>query len=383
MLRRSLLVLLILGLLAGGLGYLKYRQIQAQMAQFGEAQPPTAVSAATVTTRRWQPRLNAVGNVQAVQGVMVNNQIAGQVERTLFDSGDQVKEGQALVQLDTDVDEADLAGLKASLNLAETQLARNRQLLRDRAVSQRELDEATAELERAVAGVDSKTALIEKKTIRAPFEGQLGIRLVDRGQYLPAGSQIVALEALDPVYVDYALPERRLSELEVGQPVQVRVAAYPERVFDGQIQAISPAVDRETRNIRIRALLPNPERLLRPGMFAKVATLLAEQDAVLTLPRQAITFNTYGDSVFMIQDGDGEQAGQLVVQRRQVETGSVLGDDVEIVSGLDRGDRVVAAGQVKLRNGMAVNIVPDEDVAPPNAPPARPAGETGTDQDAS
>jgi len=379
MLRRSLLVLLILGLLAGGLGYLKYRQIQAQMAQSSEAQPPTAVSAATVTPRRWQPRLNAVGNVQAVQGVMVNNQIAGQVERTLFDSGDQVAEGQALVQLDTDVDEADLAGLKASLNLAETQLARNRQLLRDRAVSQRELDEATAELERAVAGVESKTALIDKKTIRAPFEGQLGIRLVDRGQYLAAGSEIVALEALDPVYVDYSLPERRLSELEVGQPVQVRVAAYPERVFDGEIQAISPAVDRETRNIRIRALLPNPERLLRPGMFAKVATLLAERDAVLTLPRQAITFNTYGDSVFMIQEGEGEQAGQLVVQRRQVQTGAVLGDDVEIVSGLDRGDRVVAAGQVKLRNGMAVSIAPDGDVAPPDAP----AAESGTDGDAS
>jgi membrane fusion protein (multidrug efflux system) len=365
---RILLVLLLLGLIAGGLAFLKYRQIQGEMAQFSQARPPATVSAATVEPKRWQPRLSAVGNVQAVQGVMVNNQVAGQVERILFESGDQVKAGQALVQLDTDVDEADLEGLKASLNLAQTQLERNRQLLRERAVSQRDLDEATAALEQAQAGVESKSALIEKKTIRAPFDGQLGIRQVNLGQYLAAGSEIVALEALDPVYVDYALPERRLDKVEVGQSVEVTVTAYPDRVFKGEVQAISPAVNRETRNIQMRALLPNQEHLLRPGMFAKVATLLPEQDQVLTLPRQAITFNTYGDSVFLIQDGEGEQSGNLVVQRRQVTTGAVRGDEVEIVDGLKAGDRVVSAGQVKLRNGAEVTIVPDDEVTPAGAP---------------
>ena len=371
---RSLLVLLILGLLAGGLGFLKYRQIQGEIAQFSQPMPPTTVSAVDVEPKRWQPRLNAVGNVQAVQGVMVNNQVSGQVERILFESGEQVRAGQRLVQLDTDVDKADLEGLKASLDLARTQLERNRQLLRERAVSQRELDEATAALEQARAGVESKSALIEKKAIRAPFDGQLGIRQVNLGQYLAAGSEIVALEALDPVYVDYALPERRLAEVQVGQPVEVRVTAYPQRVFKGEIQAVSPAVDRQTRNIQIRALLPNRDLLLRPGMFAKIATLMPEKDQVLTLPRQAITFNTYGDSVFLIQDGEGEQAGKLVVQRRQVTTGAVRGDEVEIVDGLAAGDRVVSAGQVKLRNGVEVAIVPDDEVTPAGAPADTAAG---------
>ncbi|MCF7983682.1 MAG: efflux RND transporter periplasmic adaptor subunit [Thiohalocapsa sp.] len=356
MFTRLLLVLLMLVLLVGGLAYVKYSQIQAEIAQFSQPMPPTAVSAVEVTVQRWQPKLGAVGNVQAVQGVMVNNQVAGQVERILFESGDQVTAGQAMVQLDTEVDEADLEGLQATLTLARTQLARNEKLLTDRAVSRGDYDEIVAQLQKAEAEVGAQKALIEKKTIRAPFDGQLGIRQVNLGQYLSAGHQIVALEALNPVYVDYALPERRLDQLRVGQPVEVTVAAYPQRVFRGEIQAISPAVNRQTRNIQIRALLQNPDLLLRPGMFAKVATLLEAKDEVLTLPRRAITFNTYGDSVFLILEGEGEQAGKLVVQRRQVTTGAVRGQDVEIVDGLAAGDRVGDAGQVELRNGAEVAI---------------------------
>jgi membrane fusion protein (multidrug efflux system) len=385
MILRSLLVLLLLALLGGGLALLKYQQIQENMARFSQPQPASTVTATRVESRRWQPRLQAVGNVQAVQGVVVNNEVAGQVKRILFESGDQVTAGQALVQLDTEVDEADLAGLRAALNLARLQLERNRKLLRDRAVSQGDVDTLIAEVAKAEAQVLAKEALIRKKTILAPFDGQLGIRRVNLGQFLGAGSAIAELEALDPVYVDYALPERRLSELEVEQPIAVRVKAYPERVFEGRIQAISPAVNRETRNIQVRAQLPNPERLLLPGMFAKVETLLPTREGVLTLPRQAITFNTYGDSVFVIEASDegpdaepdagpdseqasaqdsGQEAG-LIVQRRQVETGTVREQEVEILEGLEEGERVVLAGQVKLRNGASVQIVEDEDQLAP------------------
>jgi membrane fusion protein (multidrug efflux system) len=381
---RLLLVFLMLAGLVGGLAYLKYQQVTAEIAQFSQPMPPSSVSAVRVQTATWQPRLQAIGNVRAVQGVMVNNEVPGQVRDIRFESGDRVRRGQALVQLDTTVDEADLAGLQASLELAQIKLERNTKLLRDRAVSQGDFDEISAALTRARAGVAAKQALIEKKTIRAPFDGVLGIRQIDIGQYLPEGSAIVALEALDPVFVDYRLPERNLAELGEGQSVEVRVAAYPGQVFTGRIQAISPAVDQGTRNIQVRAQLPNPDDRLRPGMFAKVATLLPVRERVLTLPRRAVSFNTYGDSVYLIEDaapaGDEQDQGEtaapeatsgaaadappkLVVTRRQITTGDVRGDLVEVVTGLADGDRVVLAGHQKLRNGAEVQIIPDDGIA--------------------
>lgn len=356
MFRRILIVLLALLAVVGLLAFLKFQQIQAQIALYSQPQPPITVAAAEVQTTQWEPTLRAVGSVQAVQGVLVNNQVLGQVERILFESGDQVEAGQPLVQLDTEVDQADLAGLQAALNLARSQLERNERLLRDRAVSQDEFEEASAGLLRAKAEVAEKQALIQKKTIRAPFSGQLGIRRVNLGQFLPAGSAIAELESLDPVYVDYRLPERHLSKLAVGQSVRIRTSAHPDRIFEGAIQAISPAVDRETRNVQIRAQLDNPEQLLRPGMFARVETLLPVESGVLTLPREAVTFNTYGDSVFLILDGEGEQDGKLVVQRRQIQTGAVRGDQISVLEGLEAGDLVVSEGQVKLRNGAEVVI---------------------------
>jgi len=397
MLLRIFLVLLFLAALIGGLAFFKYQQIQGEMAQFAHPRPPATVSAVTVEAVPWQPRLRAVGSIRAVQGVVVNNQVAGQVERILFESGDMVSQGQSLVQLDTEVDEADLAGLKATLQLAETQLARNRKLLKDRAVSQGDYDQVSAQVSEAAAQVQAKEALIQKKTIRAPFDGQLGIRRVNLGQYLPAGSEIAELEALDPVYVDYALPERVLAKLKVGQQVQVTVSAYPGRTFTGDIRAISPAVSRETRNVQIRALLENPESLLRPGMFAKVETLLPQQDRVLTLPRQAVTYNTYGDSVFLIeeqqaqaggggesgpaagQQGAGQQGPKLVVQRRQIRTGDVRDGQVEILDGLQAGDRVVSAGQQKLRNGAEVQIAEDAAAGSPGAEGGAGAGNSASD----
>lgn len=365
MLKRLLFVLLFLAVVLGTVFGLKYRQMQ-QQATMGGAPPPPVIAAAEVRPETWRPTLSAVGSLVANQGIFVTNEVAGKVREISFESGQRVSEGELLIQLDDSVDQADLAGLIAQRNLAEIKLERLRTLLKDRSASQSEFDTAKAELDVAEAAVASKQALIAKKRITAPFDGILGIRIVDLGEYLPPGSRIVPLEALDPIFVDYTLPERHLPEIDVGKPVSVRVAAWPDRSFGGEISAINPGVDERTRAIKVRARLDNPERLLRPGMFAEVATLLAERERVLTLPRTAITFAPYGDSVLAIQ----EQDGATIVQRRPVATGQVREGRVEIVSGLGAGDRVVIAGQTKLRNGQPVQI--DNSVVPPADGPLGP-----------
>jgi membrane fusion protein (multidrug efflux system) len=352
MLLRLLLVLLVLAALVGGLAYLKFVQVQKEIAMFSQPMPAPVVDVAEVRESRWEPTLEAVGSVQAVQGVAVSNQVAGQIKEIRFDSGEDVARGQVLVLLDDDVDQADLEGLKAAERLATIKLQRNSALLKDRAVSQGDFDEVSAQLDQARAQVKSKQATIDKKVIRAPFQGQLGIRQVDLGQFLPEGTPIVLLQALDPIYVDYAVPEREIGSLSVGQRVRVRVEAHPDARFDGAITAITPGVEKGTRSVQVRARFSNPDAELRPGMFARVETLLPAQERVLTLPREAVTFNTYGDSVFLVEEKDGK----LQVQRRQIQTGAVRGDEVSVLAGLQAGDRVVSAGQVKLHNGQEIQI---------------------------
>jgi membrane fusion protein (multidrug efflux system) len=365
MLKRLLLTLTALAILLGGVFAVKHRQAQDIAAQRAVPPPPAGVAVTEVQAEAWQPRLRAVGSIVATQGIFVTNEVAGQVREILFDSGHAVAQGDLLLQLDDSVDQAELRGLIAERNLADIKLQRVAKLLRDRSVSQSDYDEAKAEVDGTEAQVASKQALIGKKQIRAPFAGQLGIRNVDLGEYLPPGSQIVPLNALDPVFVDYALPERHFSTLSVGQAVEVRVAAHPEDTFQGQISAINPGVERSTRTVRVRATLANPRQLLRPGMFAEVATLLPARDGVLTLPRTAITYNPYGDSVFLLQ----EEEGALTVQLRQVTTGEAQGGRVEVTTGLAKGDRVVIAGQVKLRHAQSVAIdnavVPDQEAVSP------------------
>ena len=352
MFARFALVLLVLLVLVGGLAWIKYGQIQRDIAMFSQPMPAPTVSVAEVQETRWEPTLEAVGTIQAVQGVEVSNQVVGQVEEILFESGAQVKAGDVLVRLDVEVDQADLEGLKAAERLAEIKLERNRTLLKGRAVSQGDFDELSAQLDQARAMVKAKQATIEKKVIRAPFSGQLGIRAVNLGQFLPEGTPVAPLQALDPVYVDFSLPERELSKIFAGQGVRLRVGAYPDRTFEGTILAVSPEIDKGTRNVKVRAELKNPDLKLRPGMFARVSTLLPAEDRVLTLPRESISFNTYGDSVFLIEEKDGK----TLVQRRQIDTGAVRGDEVAVLDGLKAGDRVVSAGQVKLTNGQEVQI---------------------------
>jgi len=362
MILRLFAVLLFLAAVLGGIFGWKHIQQQRQAAMQGPP-PPAVVASARVEPQSWAPRLASVGSLVAVQGINVANEVPGLVREIRFDSGLAVKAGDLLIQIDDAVDQADLLGLLAQRDLAQIKVRRLQTLLKDRSTSQSDYDEAKAQLDGAEAAVTSKRATIAKKRVTAPFSGRLGIRKVALGDYLPAGSPIVPLTTLDPVYVDYTLPERELTKISVGQPVVVMVAAYPGREFKGQISALDAGVDVKTRNLRVRATLPNPDGALKPGMFAEVATLLPPRDGVLTLPRTAITFAPYGSSVFLIEEKDG----QLQVLRRPVTTGSAQDGRVEILTGLAAGDRVVAAGQVKLRNGQQVTI--DDSVVPaPDAP---------------
>lgn len=352
MVKRLIIVLLALILLFGGIFGWKYFQMQKMAARASMPPPPATVAAVAVQRERWQPSLSAVGSLVATQGVFVSNEIAGQVTAIGFESGQAVSAGARLVQLDDEVDRAELDSLMAAQRLAEVQFERASRLVKDTLVSRSDYDEAKATLDSAVALVKSQQARIRKKSIRAPFTGLLGIRQVDIGQYLAPGTAIVSLQSLDPIYAEYSLPERHLGALSVGQPVEITVQAYPGQRFAGRVSAISPRIEAGTRSVRLRATLANTQQRLRPGMFAEVRTLLPQRENVLTLPERAITYNPYGDSVFVIESSNGG----LVVRSRQVQTGEVRDGRVEILSGLGDGDQVVSAGQNKLRNGQPVQI---------------------------
>jgi membrane fusion protein (multidrug efflux system) len=352
MTKRMLFVLLVLGLVLGAMFGWKFYQGRQMAALAKMPPPPATVAAAEVQVETWQPYLQAVGSLVATQGILVTTEVAGKVSEIRFESGQQVAAGTLLLQLDESVDRAELEGIMAERRLAELQFKRREELLGKKTISRSDYDEAQLRLENATAQLATKQAQIAKKRITAPFSGLLGIRQVDLGEYLQPGAAIVPLQALDPLYVDYALPERYLDLISVGQGVEVEVQAYDGEVFTGRISALNPGIDPGTRSQRIRATLENPQSRLRPGMFAEVRTVLPQRPDVLTLPRTAITYNPYGDSVFVIQEGDTAPS----VQRRQVETGAVHNGRVEIVHGLQAGERVVIAGQVKLRNGQAVVV---------------------------
>jgi len=336
----------------GGIFGFKYYMGMKFMQMASKPRPPAVVASAKVETQNWQPYLRAVGSLVARDGVEVTGQVDGQVRAINFDSGQTVKKGDVLVQLDDKVDQAILAGLIAERQLAEVEFRRQARLLKQKSTSQSTYDTAQATLNKAKAAVTAEHARIDQMAVRAPFSGVLGIRKVNLGEYLKAGAAIVPLQALDPIYVDFSLPERYLSELSSGQKVQVQVQAYPAQTFEGTISAISAKVDQATRNVQVRATLANADAKLKPGMFAEARVVLPARQGVLTLPRTAITYNPYGDAVFVIEHKDGRQ----IVMSRQVETGTARDGRVEIVKGLKEGEEVVAAGQVKLRNGAPVKV---------------------------
>lgn len=357
MVKRLLLVIVLLLVVFGLVFGWKYHQVQQSMA--GRKPPPPAVVAvAEVREETWPAFLSAVGSLAAVAGIDVTNEVPGKVSALKFESGALAQEGQLLIELDASADLAELEGLLAAQRLARVKFQRLAELLPKKSASKADYDEAKALLDVAEAAAEAKRAVIAKKKVLAPFSGRLGIRRVDLGQYLPPGSAIVPLEALNPIYVDFSLPERHLATLAVGQKVFVGVQAYSGESFEGRVTALNPGIEEGTRTVKVRASLDNPQERLRPGMFAEVRVLLAGDERVLTIPDTAVTYAPYGDSVFMVVAG--EQG--LTVQRRQIETGGTRQGRVAIASGLGAGDRVVSAGQVKLRNGMPVTL--DDKPAP-------------------
>lgn len=352
MTKRMLLVLLALGLVLGGIFGWKYFQAKKMAALASMPPPPASVSAADVQTETWQPYLTAVGSLVAIQGILVTTEVAGNVSAIHFESGQQVEAGTLLLEIEDSVEQAELEGLVAERRLADLQYKRREGLLESKTISHSDVDEARLRLDNATAQLAARKAIIAKKHITAPFSGWLGIRRVDLGEYLQPGTAIVPLEALAPIHVDFALPERHLNQISIGQAVEIEVQSFPGEVFTGRITALNPGIDPGTRSLQIRATLENREARLRPGMFAEVRTVLPQRPSVLTLPQTAITYNPYGDSVFVIQDGDSGPS----VQRRQIKTGTVRNGRVEIVAGLQAGERIVTAGQVKLRNDQAVII---------------------------
>ncbi len=342
-------MLAITGLLFGSLFTWNYLQSQGGMPQGG---PPAVVTSTEVDRESWIPKIRAVGSAVPTSGIMVAAEVPGKVSEVFFITGERVEQGARIVQLDDEVDQAELQTLLADRKLAAITRERTRKLVADKLASASELDEAEARLESLEAQVAAKRAVIRKKDVRAPFAGELGIRRVSPGRYLAAGEEIASLVSLSPIFVEFTLPERHLGRLDRDQQVEAEVPAYPDRTFTGRIHAITPGIEEGTRSVRVRGIFANDDRALRPGMFAEVRILEERRREVLTLPYEAVTYDPYGSSVFLLEEGEGG----LVATRRQVDTGEVRDGRVEIVSGLELGDRVAGAGQNKLRTGQPVTV---------------------------
>lgn len=360
--KRLLLVLLLLAVLFGAIFGTKYLRMQQEMAERNN-EPVPVVSTRNVMRESWQPTLKAVGSIAPTRGVIISAEVPGVIRKIHFDSGDAVPAGELLVELDVEVDLAELAALRADRRLAEITRDRFARISTQNLGSRSDLDEAQATLDRVDAEIAAKEAMIRRKAIRAPFAGELGIRRINPGQYLAPGDTVSDIVALDVVYAEYSLPERFLGELQPGQTVVVRVQAYPDRVFEGKIHAISPNVQVASRSVVVRGLFANPDRALRPGMYAEVETLQPIRDNVLTLPERAVTYNAYGESVFVVDSVDGGHTVRLV----QIEIGDVSKGRVEITRGLEAGVEVVTDGHNKLRNGQSIVI--DNTVNPEAADP--------------
>jgi membrane fusion protein (multidrug efflux system) len=335
--------------------------------------PPATVTATTVDYQTWQPQLSAVGTLRAVRGVDVTTEVAGLVRAIEFRSGDEVKPGQVLVRLNADADVAQLRALEASAELAETVYQRDREQLAAEVISRAQVDNDAADLKNKRAQVAQQAALVEKKTIRAPFAGKLGISTVNPGQYLNAGNAVVTLQTIDPIFIDFNLPQNELPNVHVGQRVTLTTNAYGDAAFDGRVNAINPRVDPGTRNVQIEAVVANPRRQLLPGMFATVQLETGEAERHVTLPQTALTYNPYGSTVYLVQRSekkDPEGRPVLLVQQVFVTPGARRGDQVAILKGVEAGAQVVTSGQVKLRNGMPIVI--NNAVQPANSPDPRP-----------
>ncbi|MQG91860.1 efflux RND transporter periplasmic adaptor subunit [Pseudomonas sp. MN1F] len=379
MLRRRMLimlavVLLIVLALGGYKGFSIYQQIQ----MFSAPRPPITVAAAPAEQRLWQERLPAVGSLKALQGVELSLEVEGIVKALYFDSGQKVKAGQPLLQLNDDQETALLGTAQADLGLAKVDFGRGSQLVGDAAISRGEFDRLSSQYRRNQAVVEQLKAQKIKKSINAPFSGTIGIRQVDIGQYLAAGTVIATLQDLSSLYVDFNVPEQALPHLSLGQQVLVQVAAYPGQTFPASLSAINPKVDENTRNLLVRATLANPDDKLLPGMFANLLILLPDPQPQVVVPESAITYTLYGNSVYVAtpkKDKDGNPENddqgqpQLSAEQRTVQTGERRDGVVVVSKGLKAGEQVVTAGQLKLTPGAAIRIGQDSALKPEQGAP--------------
>jgi membrane fusion protein, multidrug efflux system len=355
-----------------GLGFVKFTQIQGfmKLAKSGAFEPPpTAVTTDLAQQSEWQPTLESVGSLTAVNGVTVSTDLAGIVSQIAFESGSKVHAGDLLARLETSQEEALLHNAQAQRDMAQVTLKRDKDLVEKHAISQSDYDNADASYRQGKASVDQYDALIARKTLRAPFDGVVGIRQVNLGQYLKEGDPVVTLQSFDPIYVNFSLPQQDLGKLVVGQPVTVHIDAYDDRPFSGTITAINSLVDQATRNIQVQATLGNSDLKLRPGMFGKVSVSMSETQNVIAVPATAIHYAPYGDSIFVVSEmKDPEGKAYKGVKEQFIKLGRSRGDMISITAGLKPGQEVVTSGVFRLKNGARVivnnEIKPGSELAP-------------------
>jgi len=372
--KRMIIMLVLTGLVLGAVfGFQAFKSVMIAKFMATLSNPPQTVSTIVAASQDWQSQLEAVGSLRAVNGANLSGQVAGIVSAVHFESGADVKKGALLLELQAEDDKAHLEALKATASLAKITFERDSNLVKTNAVSQQTVDTDKGNLQNAEALVAQQQALVDYKSISAPFSGRLGIRQVDLGQYLAAGTTIVTLQQLDPIFVDFYLPQQALSQIKVGQDVMGKVDTYPNKTFAGKIAAINSLVDTATRNVQVRATLVNHENLLLPGMFATIDIDTAAPQKFVTLPQTAIAYNSYGNIVYLVDDKGKDDKGQPQLAARQtfVTTGATRGDQVAVLTGVKDGDVVVTAGQVKLRNGSPVLV--NNTIQPPNDPNPKPA----------
>jgi len=374
MTKRMAIMLAAVAIVFGGIfGFQAFKAAMIKKFMASMKAPPQTVSAGRAGYSQWQPQIDAVGSLRAVRGADLSLEVSGVVDSISFNSGDDVEEGALLLKLRAEDDIAKLESLQATAELNQITYERDQKQFKIQAVSQATLDTDVANLKNAKAQVAQQQAVLNKKFLRAPFAGHLGIRAVDLGQYLGAGTIIVTLQALDPIFLDFFVPQQSVDQVRLGQTVGVKVDAYKDQTFTGEITAINPKVEANSRNVQIRATLKNPDRKLLPGMYATVAIATGAPENLITLPQTAITFSPYGDTVYII-DGSSQDANakpQLIARQTFVTTGATRGDQIAVLKGVNDGDMVVTAGQIKLHNGSAVLI--DNSITPtaeatPNVP---------------
>ena len=365
MTKRIIFTILGVLVLIGILGGIKGLQINRMIAIGSQSSPPPeTVTTAVVQTESWEALITSVGSLEAVQGVMLTAELPGKVTRIAFEPGTKVKAGDLLLQQDISSEDSQLRAAKATVALTKLELERSSKLLGKKAVAQAKYDSDDALYKQALAQIEGIRATIRKKTIRAPFAGSLGIRLVNLGQVINEGEPIVSLQTLDPIFVNFSLPQQQLAQVKPGLKVRVSTDALAGQVIEGEITAISPDVDVATRNIRVQATVANSQERLRPGMFVNVAVVLPAREEVLAIPTTAVLYAPYGDTVFVVHEKQNEKDVQPVnvIRQKIVQLGEKRGDFVAIVSGLDNGETVVSTGVFKLRNEQAVVV--DNALAP-------------------